>query len=166
VTRSEELFNRFSFAVFMHNTGGSRSSLSRHTFKTKVYILFYNKAVRRLLIITMYSFMEVVPFTKQAFATKRFLTPLVICALVGASYMFGGNGIITSDNSIAERNLAPGSRSLATAYDTTATFLPSWTSTFANVWDPILSTDTPTFWYETKVSLSYCRKRQVPDLKN
>ena len=106
----------------------------------------------------MYSLMEVVPFTKQAFATKRFLTPLVICALVGATYMFGGNGIITSDNSIAERNLAPGSRSLATAYDTTATFLPSWTSTFANVWDPILPTDTPTFWYETKVSQSYRRK--------
>ena len=86
----------------------------------------------------------------QAFAAKRYLTPLVICVLVGASYMFGGSGN-ASDNTGAARKLAPGSRSLATAYDTTATFLPAWTNTFANVWDPIVPSDTPTFWYETKV---------------
>lgn len=34
-----------------------------------------------------------------------------------------------------------------TPYDTTTTVtLPSWTDSLADVWDPILSTDTPMFW--------------------
>jgi len=128
------------------------------TFQSAVCI-FREEAIQHLQSISiMYSFkMETVHNTKRSFATKRFLTPLAICVLVGASYMFGGNSN-GSDHNIAERKLAPGSRSLATAYDTTATSLPAWTSTYANVWDPILPTDTPTFWYETKVRLSYPTK--------
>ena len=93
---------------------------------------------------------------KRRKALAKMALPVLFCVVGASYYLTGGNA---GDNLEVggffnpERNLAPGRRSLA-EYDQTTTSLPAWTSTFANVWDPMLPTDTPTMWYETKVRVS------------
>ena len=75
---------------------------------------------------------------KRKSLAKKMVLPVLFCCVVGTSYMFRRSSHINS----SERRLA---------YDVTTSSLPAWTSTYANVWDPILTSDTPTFWYEIKV---------------
>lgn len=70
----------------------------------------------------------------------------------------GGGGSQIGD---AARKLVPGRRSLADPYDTSVSSLPAWTSTYANVWDAISTSDTPTFWYLNKVRQQDLRESVV-----
>jgi hypothetical protein len=89
---------------------------------------------------------------KRRALLKKLLLPMFVC-VVGAAYVVSKSSTKTQKAYFnPERNLEQGRRSLAGPYDETINGnLPAWTSAYANVWDPIISTDTPTYWYVNKV---------------
>jgi len=82
---------------------------------------------------------------KKIFLRK--LIPALLVLSIGATYVIQNFREISSLEASNYKALQS-HRNLA--YDTSTSALPSWTSNLADVWDPMLPTDTPTFWYETK----------------
>ena len=70
--------------------------------------------------------------------------------------MYFGRSSPSDQHNVVARSLyasssAAASRSLYTPYDTsTAVTLPTWTDNLADVWDPVLATDTPLYWFIPK----------------